>query len=128
LKIASQRSPADKTIAGLLDEVKSESEADRGGIKSETGGCGFSRVPAGDALPCRCDNYAASGQFDEAEQQLAQAEALAKDSPRVMFARAKLFDARKQPLKALDVLDEYMRSVSGERRSTMAKVCAARSD
>ena len=59
------------------------------------------------------DSYANTKRFDEAEAALKSAESRAKDSPRVLFARAALFEAQKKPLKALDVLNQYMSCVSG---------------
>jgi hypothetical protein len=59
------------------------------------------------------DSYANTGRFDEAEAALRSAESRAKDSPRVLFARATLFETQRRPLKALDVLNQYMSCVSG---------------
>jgi tetratricopeptide (TPR) repeat protein len=59
------------------------------------------------------DSYANTGRFDEAEAALKSAESRAKDSPRVLFARAALFETQRKPLKALDVLNQYMSCVSG---------------
>jgi hypothetical protein len=118
LEIALKRSPESKAIADLLDEVKSEAEADRGGIKDRKqevpGSPEYRRVTR---YLADADNYASpeNGQMEEAEQQLAQAKTLAPGSPRVMYARAKLYDAEKQPINALKALDEYMRNVSSEK-------------
>jgi hypothetical protein len=53
----------------------------------------------------------AEAKLQEAEGEIQQAEGVDKESPRIMLSRARLLQARKQPLKALAILDEYARRV-----------------
>ena len=53
----------------------------------------------------------AEAKLREAEGEIQQAEGVDKESPRIMLSRARLLQARKQPLKALAILDEYARRV-----------------
>jgi hypothetical protein len=105
--------PGDKEARTLLDDAISECE-NLGGHS-----CGKTEDPksaeyrtVGRFLDA-AESYANIGRFEEAEEQLKFAEARAKDSPRVLLARAGLFEAGKKPLKALDVLDRYMRCAAG---------------
>jgi hypothetical protein len=54
------------------------------------------------------------GKLEEAEEEIAAAEALDKESPRIMLMKARLLQARNELRKALEVLDGYDRLVSGD--------------
>jgi hypothetical protein len=53
----------------------------------------------------------AEAKLAEAEGEILQAEGVDKESPRIMLSRARLLQARNQPLKALAILDEFARRV-----------------
>ena len=106
-------SPDNREARVLLDDVISECE-NLGGRS-----CGKAEDPKAPEYRtvtrflADAESYANNKRFDDAEASLASAESRAKDSPRVLFARANLFDLRAKPLKALAVLDQYMSCVSG---------------
>ena len=115
LKLAQQRSPGDKGIAALVEEVGIEEERD------------YSKLVKPQAVDLtsptqvritrylnNAENYIDNKRLKEAGDELTSAEALDQGSPRIMYVRADLLRANDELQKALDMLDAYSRRVTSQ--------------
>lgn len=113
LKLAQLRSPGDRAIAALVEQVGIEEERDYSKlVRTEA-------VDLTSTLQVRitrylnnAENYISNQRLKEAGDELASAEALDRGSPRIMFVRAELLQAGKELQKALEMLDSYSRRVT----------------
>ena len=115
LKLAQQRTPSDKAIAALVEEVGIEEERDYSKLVKPQA------VDLTAPLQVRitrylndAENYITNDRLKEAADQLTSAEALDQASPRIMYVRAELLQANKELQKALDMLDAYSRRVTSQ--------------
>jgi hypothetical protein len=126
LKLAHLRSPADKEIVGLIEEVSIADQRHVADVVKK-------KVDPNDPLQLRvgrhlkaAENYIEdqnySGDISEkwkaVEDEIQQAEALDKGSYRILLTRAKLLRAQNKLLEALDYLGRYLRRVSADKEVT----------
>jgi hypothetical protein len=115
LKLAQLRSPGNKEIADLIEEVKTENDRI---IAGETGSKPVdpkspqqTRITT---LLAAAKSYIGAKKWEEAERELRQAEALDKKSYRILFVRAKLLEAQGKLPEALKMLDKYAQLVTAD--------------
>jgi len=126
LKLAQGRLPSDRQIADLIEKVKLDDEhqnaVTRVKVVEDPTSTIYrlitrrlqnadSYINDGKSAEAGGRLTEADGKLTEAEGEILQAEGVDKGSPRIMLSRAKLLQARKQPLKALEILDDYARRV-----------------
>ena len=112
LKLALLRKPGDQAIQELLDSVRYEDERSHAKLVK------LKPLDPKSAEAMRmsrsltfADKYISDGKLAEAEQEIATAETLDKNSPQILLKKARLLQARSELPKALETLDQYLRIV-----------------
>jgi tetratricopeptide (TPR) repeat protein len=114
LRMALRRDPSNKPLQDLLEETRIEGSAVLAQQKVK-----FRKpLESGSAQEVRfsrsisfAERYIADKKFAEAEQELATATELDRESPRILLAKAKIFNARNELARALAMLNGYDESV-----------------
>jgi hypothetical protein len=122
-KLAQLRSPGDREIEDLIQDVSVEDERSHAAlVKQETKLTSALQVKVTrhlNAAQNYIDDKNYSGDIGEkwkaAEDEIRQAEALDKDSYRILLTRAFLLRAQNKLLDALKFLDLYLRRVSADK-------------
>jgi hypothetical protein len=115
LKLAQQRSPGDKGIAALVEEVGIEEERDYSKlVKPQAVDLTSPQQVRITRYLNNAENYIDNQRLKEAGDELESAEALDQGSPRIMYVRAELLRANNELQKALDMLDAYSRRVTSQ--------------
>lgn len=115
VKLALLRNPSDKEAEGLLETVRfEEARAHAALVKQKPIDVKSAQQNRINRSIAFAESAITERKWEEAESQIAAAEALDKDSPRILLLKAKLFQARKEYPRALETLNNYDRVVNAE--------------
>jgi hypothetical protein len=122
LELAQLRSPRDKEIGDLIENVRLEEARHNSAAEDARSKSAGTKKPPEDRNSPRqtqlrahllyADNYIRDKQFDEAENEINQAAVLDSESPAILLSRAKLAQGRQQLLEAIKILNLYDRRVT----------------
>lgn len=128
LRLAHQRNPGAKDVETQMETVRIDEAHDNAKrIKRTPEDPKSPRQTQLRRLIANANNYMSDGKLDQAEAELVQAEAMDRDSSAaVMLTRVKLLQARKDHVKAIEVLDRYDRLFIADEDVTQGETVRSR--
>lgn len=117
IRIALSRNRDDKQAQELLEDVRLKEARSHASLVRQkpvdTKSSQYTRLNRNLAF---AERYVKEGRLKDAESEIASAELLDKDAPRILLVKAELHQARKEFMKAIELLDDYDRRVIADEQ------------